>query len=212
VPEFVEAVAQVRDRLPQEDCVRLGILAGNYGEVGTLNLYGRKFGLPHAMSGVNSSWERGYGNPAPEVVIVVGYSQEFLEREFASCVVAGRVWNRYGVMNEETVEDPEIFVCRGLKGSWEEFWKRARTLYSPRWTLGENPASQPGRELARKYKTAQNFRNWWLRFSGTHKFSSDLTRWSLPLRRFEQEIASGERSVTFGVDLLVHSWCTLTCK
>jgi len=33
----------------------------------------------------------------------------------------------------------------------------------------ENPSSQPGRDLARKYKTAQNFRNWWLRISGTHK-------------------------------------------
>jgi hypothetical protein len=125
-PEFVESVAQVRDRLPVEERARLGILAGNYGEVGALNLYGEKFGLPRAISGVNSSWGRGYGNPAPEVVIVVGYSREFLEKEFASCVVGGRVWNRYGMMNEETIEHPEIFVCRGLKGSWEEFWKRAR--------------------------------------------------------------------------------------
>jgi hypothetical protein len=100
-------------------------LAGNYGEVGALNLYGKKFGLPRAMSGVNSSWERGYGDP-PEVVIVVGYPRAMLEGEFASCVVGGRVWNRYGVMNEETIEDPEIFVCRGLKGSWEEFWRRVR--------------------------------------------------------------------------------------
>src|SRR5882762_5102641 len=45
---------------------------------------------------------------------------------------------------------------------------RARTLYPPRWTLRENPSSQPGRDLARKYKTAQNFRNWWLRIPGTH--------------------------------------------
>jgi Dolichyl-phosphate-mannose-protein mannosyltransferase len=125
-PEFVESVAQVRDRLPVEERARVGILAGNYGEVGALNLYGEKFGLSRAISGVNSSWERGYGNPAPDVVIVTGYSREFLEKEFASCVVGGRVWNRYGVMNEETIEHPEIFVCRGLKGSWEEFWKRAR--------------------------------------------------------------------------------------
>src|SRR5437016_9299187 len=45
---------------------------------------------------------------------------------------------------------------------------RARALYPPRWTLRENPSSQPGRDLARKYKTAQNFRNWWLRIPGTH--------------------------------------------
>ena len=125
-PEFVEGVAAVRDRLPVEERARVGILAGNYGEVGALNLYGEKFGLPRAISGVNSSWERGYGNPAPETVIVVGYPREFLEGEFASCVVGGRTWNRYGVMNEETVEDPEIFACRGLKESWKEFWGKAR--------------------------------------------------------------------------------------
>src|SRR5882762_1525045 len=41
--------------------------------------------------------------------------------------------------------------------------------YPPRRTLRENPSSQPGRDLASKYKTAQNFRNWWLRISGTHR-------------------------------------------
>src|SRR5205823_7839255 len=50
---------------------------------------------------------------------------------------------------------------------------RARALYPPRWTLRENPSSQPGRDLARKYKTAQNFRNWWLRIAGTHKREAD---------------------------------------
>jgi 4-amino-4-deoxy-L-arabinose transferase-like glycosyltransferase len=125
-PEFVETVAKVRDQLPAAERARVGILAGNYGEVGALNLYGERYGLPRAISGVNSSWERGYGAPAPETVIVVGYSREFLQQHFASCQVAARVWNRYGVANEETVEDPDIFVCRGLRESWAEFWKAAR--------------------------------------------------------------------------------------
>ncbi len=124
--EFVERVAKVRDALPGEDRARLGILAGNYGEVGALNLYGEKFALPRAISGVNSSWERGYGEPAPEVLIVVGYPRELLEREFASCVVAGRTRNRFGVRNEETVEDPDIFVCKGMRSGWGEFWGRVR--------------------------------------------------------------------------------------
>jgi Dolichyl-phosphate-mannose-protein mannosyltransferase len=125
-PEFAQSVSRVRDKLPPEERERVGILAGNYGEVGALNLYGEKFGLPHAMSGVNSSWERGYDDPPPDVLIVVGYSREFLEQEFASCSVAGHVRNRFNVPNEETVEDPEIFVCRGLKETWPAFWRKAR--------------------------------------------------------------------------------------
>lgn len=124
--EFVKAVAQVRDQLPPSDRARATILAGNYGEVGALNLYGERFGLPQAISGVNSSWERGYADPPPGVLIVVGYSREFLEQEFAFCVVAGHVHNRFNIPNEETVEDPQIFVCRGLKESWPEFWRKAR--------------------------------------------------------------------------------------
>jgi len=124
-PEFVEGVAKVRDALPAEDRGRVGILAGNYGEVGALHLYGAKYGLPQAISGVNSSWERGYGD-SPEVLIVVGYPRELLEQEFASCVVAGRTRNGYGVANEETVEEPDIFVCRGMKESWERFWGKVR--------------------------------------------------------------------------------------
>ena len=125
-PEFVQAVAQVRNQLPPKDRASVGILAGNYGEVGALNLYGQRFGLPNAMSGVNSSWERGYQMPPPDVVIIVGYSREFLEQEFGSCVVAGHVWNRFRVANEESVEDPEIFVCRELKEPWPEFWRKAK--------------------------------------------------------------------------------------
>lgn len=124
--EFTESVAQVWNGLSAGERARAAIMAGNYGEVGALNLYGKRWGLPRAISGVNSSWERGYGGTEPETVVVVGYPQEFLKRYFESCEEAGRVWNKFGVANEETIEDPVIFVCRGLKGSWAEFWKAAR--------------------------------------------------------------------------------------
>jgi len=124
--ELTQSVAQVWQQLPAEERSRAGILAGNYGELGALNLYGSKFGLPQAISGVNSSWERGYGHPAPQTLVVMGYSQEFLQEHFASCQVQGHVWNKYGVLNEEAIEDPEIYACRGLRESWPEFWKAAR--------------------------------------------------------------------------------------
>ena len=122
-PELVETIARVRDSLPQSDRARLGILAGNYGEAGAINLYGPAHGLPRAICGTNSFWERGYGDPPPETVIVVGFDREFVEHHFESAEVVARVTNRHGVANEETTQRPEIFLCRGLRGGWAEFWK-----------------------------------------------------------------------------------------
>ena len=122
-PELVEAVAQIRDKLPLEDRAHLGVLAGNYGEAGAINLYGEKYGLPPAISGINSFWQRGYGNPPPQTLIVVGLSRKFLEENFASCELAGHTGNPYGVRNEETLDHPDIYICRGLRKTWPEFWK-----------------------------------------------------------------------------------------
>lgn len=56
--ELVETVAKIRDTLPTKDRARLGVLAGNYGEAGAINLYGGRYGLPRAISGINSFWAR----------------------------------------------------------------------------------------------------------------------------------------------------------
>ena len=125
-PELVEEVAAVRDSIPAGERSRLGILVGNYGEGGAVNLYGPRYHLPAAISGVNSFWARGYGDPPPATLIVVGLSREVLERNFESCQLAGHLRSRYGVLNEETREHPDIFVCRGLRLSWAEFWRAFR--------------------------------------------------------------------------------------
>lgn len=125
-PDLVQTVARIRDGLPAEDRAHLAILATNYGEAGAIDLYGPAYGLPPAISGVNSFWERGYGNPPPTVLIVIGLSRAFVTRKFEACEVAAHTWNRFGVANEETVQHPEIFVCRGLRQSWPEFWKQFR--------------------------------------------------------------------------------------
>jgi 4-amino-4-deoxy-L-arabinose transferase-like glycosyltransferase len=120
--EFVTTLAGVRDSLPPDARRQLGILVENYGEVGAVNLYGPRSGLPLAISGVNSSWERGYGNPAPQILIVVGFSPEFVDRNFTACRLAAQVTNSYGVVNEETTERKNIFVCGPPKPGWPAFW------------------------------------------------------------------------------------------
>ncbi len=119
---MVETVAHIYAALPAEDRAQTGVLTGNYGEAGAINLYGPAYGLPEAISGVNSYWLRGYGDPPPQVVIVLDGQRSSV---FETCELAGRVTNHYGVWNEET-SHPDIFLCRRLTRPWAEFWKNLR--------------------------------------------------------------------------------------
>jgi len=121
--EFVATLAKVRDSLPAESKANLGILVENYGEVGAMNLYGPSHGLPRAISGVNSSWERGYGDPPPHTLIVVGFTREFVEANFSGCQLVAQVTNSYGIVNEETTERKDIFVCGPPRNGWPALWK-----------------------------------------------------------------------------------------
>jgi 4-amino-4-deoxy-L-arabinose transferase-like glycosyltransferase len=125
-PDMVEQVANVRDSLPLKERGRVGILAGDEGEAGAVNLYGPRYGLPPAISGMNSNWYRGYGNPPPETIIVLGEKREFVDWAFRSCESAGHASNRYGIANSSVAGYDEIFVCRGLREPWPEFWKKFR--------------------------------------------------------------------------------------
>jgi 4-amino-4-deoxy-L-arabinose transferase-like glycosyltransferase len=127
-PELVETVAGIYNGLPAEEKPQTAILAGNYGEVGAIDLYGPAYGLPQAISGVNSYWYRGYGNPPPQTVIVVGLYASRLAYLFDSCQQAGRITNRYGVLNEETRDHAIILLCRGPRRTWQESWPRLRSF------------------------------------------------------------------------------------
>jgi hypothetical protein len=120
--DLVATLAQVRDSLPAESRAHLGILAENYGEVGAINLYGPSHGLPRAISGVNSSWERGYDDPPPQILIIVGFPRAFVQANFDSCRLVAQNTNSYGVINEETTERRDIFRCGPPKAGWPQFW------------------------------------------------------------------------------------------
>jgi hypothetical protein len=121
--EMVECVAKIRDTLPVEDRLHLGILAGDDGQAGAISLYGPAYHLPRPISGMNSNWMRGYGNPPPEPLIVVGMDSSFVNRNFESCVLAGPITNRYGIDNKAIDGYSDVFVCRHLLQPWPVFWQ-----------------------------------------------------------------------------------------
>jgi hypothetical protein len=124
----VETVARIYAGLPDEEKPQTGILTGNYGEAGAINLYGPAYGLPQAISGVNSYWYRGYGDPAPQTLIVLGLTSRQVGLLYETCQQAGRVTNRYGVLNEESRDHPVIMLCRKLRRPWPEIWPRLQSF------------------------------------------------------------------------------------
>lgn len=122
-PDLVEQVAAIYTGLPETEKPRTAILAGNYGEAGALALYGPQYGLPRVISGANSLWARGYGEPPPATVIVVGFERNHANAFFSECEMAGHVTNRYGVKNEETSFHTGLYVCRAPRRPWPELWQ-----------------------------------------------------------------------------------------
>ncbi|HKF50380.1 MAG TPA: glycosyltransferase family 39 protein [Terracidiphilus sp.] len=122
-PELARTVADVAASLPAEQRARLGVLAGDEGEAGAVNLYGAAYGLPRAISGMNSNWLRGYGDPAPETVIAVGMDPEFLLPNFSSCRRAADLGKPHGVANQTIGGFTAVYVCGPPVKGWPEFWK-----------------------------------------------------------------------------------------
>jgi 4-amino-4-deoxy-L-arabinose transferase-like glycosyltransferase len=122
--DLVAEVARIRDSLTPAERANFAIITGNYGETGAIDFYGPAYGLPQAISGTNTAWYRGYGNPPPQTLIVLGQSREDADDMFQSCRLAGHDGNPYGVKNEESSDHPDIFVCGPPHRPWPEFWKR----------------------------------------------------------------------------------------
>ena len=121
--ELVKTVADIRDSLAPEQRASVGILVGNYGEQGAIEILGQAYHLPAPISMTNSAWLRGYPEPPPSTLIMVGFSREWVDRNFTSCRLAGHNGNSEGVRNEESQYHPEIFVCGPPRKPWAEFWK-----------------------------------------------------------------------------------------
>jgi hypothetical protein len=121
--ELVKNVAGIRDSLAPAPRESVGILVGNYGEQGAIELLGPAYHLPAPISMTNSAWLRGYPTAPPSTLIVVGNSAQWVDKNFTSCRFAAHNANSEGVDNEESQDHPDIFICGPPRLPWAEFWK-----------------------------------------------------------------------------------------
>jgi 4-amino-4-deoxy-L-arabinose transferase-like glycosyltransferase len=114
-PEFVETVADVYRRLPnQRGAV---ILTANYGQAGAIDRYGPGLGLPGAYSGHNAYWDWGPPPNGRAPVIAIGLDPD---PHLVDCEVVARIDNDAGVENEE--QGTPVAVCREPRLPWSQEW------------------------------------------------------------------------------------------
>jgi hypothetical protein len=113
--------------LPPRQRANAVIFTGNYGEAGAIDELGRGMGLPQAVSGHNTYWWWGPGNPHATTVVAVlpgpvdgtGFAA-YLRAFFTGVRVAATLSNPYGIHNQEW--GGHVYVCTGPRQPWRQLW------------------------------------------------------------------------------------------
>ena len=121
-PELAQQVAKAYNSLPANEKSGAAILAASSGEIGSIDLYGPAYGLPRVISGFDSYWQYGYGNPPPRTLIVVGFDPDFLTI-FQDCKLIAPITTPFNIQNDETIDHRAIYLCHNLRQPWPEFWQ-----------------------------------------------------------------------------------------
>jgi hypothetical protein len=89
--EMAEKVAAVYWSLPVQDRARAVFFGNNYGEAAAIDVFGRRLGLPPAISGHNNYYIWGPRGHDGSVMIIVGGDTEHYADLFSSFEIAGRM-------------------------------------------------------------------------------------------------------------------------
>lgn len=123
-PRLVALVAREYDAVPTAQRARTTILAGNYGEAGAIERYGRGGGLPQVHSGANNFWIWGPPPAAYSAAIAVNVDPALLRRRFAHVRRVATFWNGLGVDDDE--QGVPVYLATGLRTSWSRAWPAFR--------------------------------------------------------------------------------------
>ncbi|HXZ99096.1 MAG TPA: glycosyltransferase family 39 protein [Candidatus Binatia bacterium] len=128
-PELIHTVAGVWNSLPAAQRADAVIFTSNYGEAGAINELGGSLGLPGAVSGHNTEWWWGPGNPDATTVVAVarggiGDYAAYLRTFFGSVRVAATLSNADSVKNQEN--GGSVYICTDPRLPWGQIWPELR--------------------------------------------------------------------------------------
>jgi hypothetical protein len=126
-PEMTEAVARVYSELTAVERTECVIFTANYGEAGAIDFFGRRYGLPRAISGHNNYYLWGPGERSGDVMIAVNARRADLEAWYHRVEMVGLTPRHPYAMPDEG--DRPIYVCRRLRAPLREFWPKLKFYY-----------------------------------------------------------------------------------
>ena len=124
--KMAQDMSQAFQQLTADEKSQAIIFASNYGEAGSLEFYGPKYGLPRVISGHNSYWLWGYGKEAATVIITIGIPKEDLLKAFESVAYSGVTHTyKYAMAYENQLP---IYICRKPRVPLAEIWGRVKVF------------------------------------------------------------------------------------
>jgi len=123
--DMVKTVAQVYNNVPPEERAKTAIFGQNYGQAGAVDLFGRKYGLPNAISGHQNYFFWGPRGYSGESMIVMDGAAEDLASKFASVEEVAHVGHPYAMPYEHF----DIYYCRGLKKPLGQMWPELKNWH-----------------------------------------------------------------------------------
>jgi hypothetical protein len=120
--DMTHEIARVYGALPPEQRAVTAIFANSYGQAGAVDFFGKKCGLPKAISNHQNYWYWGPRDYTGESVIVLGSDGAGDRKHFASVEAAGRTYHPYSRRDEHF----EIFLCRDLNTTLQELWPKTK--------------------------------------------------------------------------------------
>ena len=131
-PQLVSTVRTVWNSLPPSQRASAVIFGSSYSEASAINVLGRGMGLPQAVSGHNTYWWWGPGNPRATTVVAImpgpvdgGGDAAYLRQFFTSVRAVATLSNPYGIHNAEW--GGHVYLCTGPRQPWAQMWPRLRT-------------------------------------------------------------------------------------
>jgi hypothetical protein len=120
--EMVATVAQAWSRIPPEERRDCGIFAQDYGQAGAIDFFGRRYGLPPALSSHQTYFLWGPRGYSGNCLIVLDDRKEVLEQKFEQVEYVGSSDNPYALEG-----NIPVFICKGAKfGSLEQIWPQLK--------------------------------------------------------------------------------------